>query len=1323
MDSDSPPKPLPDWEAYACLVEKFWSSVGEFFHASEAVDVLVESRLADNRHHATALCVVMLQDGVFLRVGAPPAPFRDVDDFRYRLTWSSAKDTGSNVRLQRAPAIPAPIASFPRKRSTPPPEFDDAISEASGEWQVKPVANDDQIPVPSPPQLLPPSPPSPRSASHSQQHQLPVEHYDYSSMPTPPREREREREPEPTHKPNQHFLPLRAAFERINPRAKKERTRSTSRDSYRLPGSGYKTLQQTKPLVRTPSLGTRDTYRSDEPQRSKHLRSSSFDIPPPLDRSNSVDYTAPLAKASLDVRDYHHHPAHRGSFDDKFLAGSRRERMYRTSSFDVAQQSSQSPTPPPAPTPPNVYMRSPSIDATQRRSSRDQFVGLSRASWRPPSFDSAELTRSANSNAQHHADLRPSITRSSSVDGRHHTANPPPASSLARSSSVDGRYRVKSSWNRQAPLRAPNDSYSTPKRKENPFDISRLVPRRNIHETERIPRGNDNNRSHSFDSFHAPVSPDFQSPNFDAGVRSVEPNGNVMVPQVAPLNHGRTNTSYPNIYDDDDDVSMKEIMNHEPVEYGLSNAGSRGVRDASIVQKPDSNNTLNGADDDALDASRRNNSLHETNYARIEEQYSPNNFVANDIENVLENNLNGPLEVGGDNEQNSEKGDEFNSTMYIDENVPNSNFPEADLSPSDNTTPSTPEVNEINVPPEFGMETIDLNADINEFKGLPDISVDLDPEIKGISLEDRVENIDTNDIVSELKEIAISDDVSPSEVDTIGADDSKHISDVSPEVILLPYGPVMSGTEISTEVPTSNIDTIELMHGEHEPEESPKLTPNMSVPVGLRHDEKNMFSDVAPLRIDTDRFGSARNESTGISSEITSSPMDSSVVKKEASSEIFGSPYGAITSFEARDGGVRVIDIHRGEAIAGIPVEKEDTMIKNKNGNVTNSRGREKENGEKLGPRKKREDGLNKRKKSSMREFMRNASDASLFGEDNVSVPTARKQSPAAPTFMTRNASDASLFDEDSVGGNLVRAAVSEESGSRKMPYPSWDNEDFGSQFDVCRSFDVSKRSCEVDDDSREPVAMVAPAAVIKKRVNNPVRKSNVIKEELPQRTPYMRAPSIDVSVMENSDDFEIEGDEPRAISMDLPRVKQREEMSQPNVEQRAIQLARDRNRNRITQAKPEPLPNVGALREKLARAFQQPPNVPAALPRNSELLPKPPAVLPMPESKDRLKQQEQHHHQQPPPPVRDTESSPVTTPRRPWRFLRVLSRGREEERASSTFTDSEAEGDPASHKYRTTSSFRDRFVKSLRRSNRRAGRDTFADREDPTEQAWRSRG
>ncbi len=966
--------------------------------------------------------------------------------------------------------------------------------------------------------------------------------------------------------------------------------------------------------------------------------------------------------------------------------------MYRASSFDVS---------PAAP----AYMRSPSIDATDRRSSRDQFVGLARAPWRPPSFDNIEMARSPSVGAQHYTEHRPNIpiTRSSSVDGRQHSGTRPPVSpsSLARSSSVDGRQRIGRSWgqsNRQTPLRPPNDSYSTQKRRENPFDISRFVPGRNENKTDGNLRDGETAANNRYNN-HAPVSPVVHSSDFDTGARSYEPNGTAIVSQPAPRNHSES--GYPRF--------GGGATNRASVEENWSRTVPNGVHENSGEDVAGLYTISNANTNDAHMNGTRTSSFNEADSTQIEEYDEPNTVIVHEDmapAQGIEVQSNAVKQLDSNIVHVNRKDYESN------ENVSNPVLHEANLSDSDECAPNSAEKDETKVSPEFVMETIDLNADIGELKGLPEISVDLVPDKKKSSLQIVPRNIDTDEIVSELKEIAISDDVSPSEIDTVVFDHDHHRRVGSPNVILLPYGPAMSGTQISTGVPTSNIDTVELVHGEHEPRESPNLTPCMSGPAGSKPGDKSMFSDVAPLRIDSDRFASARHESAGISSEVTSSPMDPILIKKEMSSEIFGSPYGAITSFEAGEGGVRVIDIHRGEAIAGIPVEKEDTAVKSDNSNVTNSRGRAvKENGELLRSRKKREDGAGKRKKSSNRGFMRNASDASLFGEGNVSVPIARKQSPA-PAYMTRNASDASLFDEDSVGVNIVRAAVSEESGSRKMPFPSWDNEDFGSQFDVCRSFDVSKRSCEVDEDALEPVAMVAPAAVTNKRVTNSVRKGHVIEEELPQRTPYMRAPSIDVSVMDNSDDFEIEGEEPRAISMDLPRAQKREDVTQPSVERRAILLARERNRNRITQAKPEPLPNVGALREKLARAFQQPPVVPAASSPN-EQAPSPPPVVQEAKEKPKLRQQ-------PPPPVRETEGSPVTTPRRPWRFLRVLSRGREEERASSTFTDSE--GDPSSHKYRATSSFRDRFVNSLRRSTRRAGRDTFADREDPTEQAWRSR-
>ena len=60
-------------------------------------------------------------------------------------------------------------------------------------------------------------------------------------------------------------------------------------------------------------------------------------------------------------------------------------------------------------------------------------------------------------------------------------------------------------------------------------------------------------------------------------------------------------------------------------------------------------------------------------------------------------------------------------------------------------------------------------------------------------------------------------------------------------------------------------------------------------------------------------------------------------------------------------------------------------------------------------------------------------------------------------------------------------------------------------------------------------------------------------------------------------------------------------------------------------------------------------------------------------------------------------------------------------ERMPSTFTDSDAE--TSSHKFRTTPSFLERVVASLRRG-RRVGRDIFADLADPAEVyiGWRAR-
>lgn len=73
-------------------------------------------------------------------------------------------------------------------------------------------------------------------------------------------------------------------------------------------------------------------------------------------------------------------------------------------------------------------------------------------------------------------------------------------------------------------------------------------------------------------------------------------------------------------------------------------------------------------------------------------------------------------------------------------------------------------------------------------------------------------------------------------------------------------------------------------------------------------------------------------------------------------------------------------------------------------------------------------------------------------------------------------------------------------------------------------------------------------------------------------------------------------------------------------------------------------------------------------------------------------------------------EGSPITTPRKPWRILRVLSG--KTETISSTLSDDETFTDKEREKQ--SPSLKDKLVRSLRRGRGWAGRDAFEDRRDP---------
>lgn len=128
---------------YADTVAEFWCSMPQFFPASSACDTLLRERLATTRERARQLCVAMAQDGVFLRVNAPPAPFVD-DHTKWRLTWTSAEETRNNVLLQRALPVNAPPEAL---LDGPPdaPQFDDSLSsDSDNDWDRFQNHDDDQ---------------------------------------------------------------------------------------------------------------------------------------------------------------------------------------------------------------------------------------------------------------------------------------------------------------------------------------------------------------------------------------------------------------------------------------------------------------------------------------------------------------------------------------------------------------------------------------------------------------------------------------------------------------------------------------------------------------------------------------------------------------------------------------------------------------------------------------------------------------------------------------------------------------------------------------------------------------------------------------------------------------------------------------------------------------------------------------------------------------------------------------------------------------------------------------------------------------------------